>query len=122
MNTSIKTIRTTPTLTINNALSQSLSASDSKSEWSNLSSLDVRTIQEMVETDASGSTQVYTLSFAPIITRICMVFINGLLQRKFVDYIIINKQLIFISHVHNHANIIASYSYFNTATCSGITL
>jgi len=67
---------------------------------------------ESVCTTATGTDSIYLLKHTPSApNNQLMVYINGLLQRKGIDYNVADKQLIFTSVVGTGYNISAFYSY-----------
>lgn len=109
MNTSIKQIKVSPTIS-----GTTMPLVDRySSNWNNLEYINTTTVQEMVEPDASGTQNIYTLQHTPIKCKIFLVFINGLLQRENIDYSVIKNQIIFAFNVHAHRNIIVNYTYFD---------
>lgn len=81
------------------------------SEWTNLNKIPTSTIQETIESDASGTKTIYYLSHNPIICKVFIVFINGILQRYNIDFTLDKNKITFTDTVLKHSNIIVTYSY-----------
>jgi len=112
MKTSIRRITVTKTVSIDrpNTAGASIRSLDS-SPGSTPPRNSYIPYEDLIDNNTSGTENIYSFTKTPTTTRSITVYINGILQRKDVDYTIdlVHNRLIFTENVIAESNIVAIY-------------
>ncbi len=77
----------------------------------NLSHPEYESYQEILSEYTTGNDIIYKLTYKPIYAAILSVYINGILQRRSIDYKLIDQEIVFTEVIPEGFNIIAQYIY-----------
>jgi len=112
MKTSIRKITVTKTVSVDrpNTSGSSIRSLDS-SPGSTPARSSYIPYEDLIDNNTSGTESIYSFTKTPTSSRSITVYINGLLQRKNVDYTIdlVHNRLIFAENVIAESNIVATY-------------